>query len=298
MKIGIDLGGSHIAVGLIEGKKMISKRERDFDKDDKNNIEEAVEKTIVSYIEEIIKENILSIQEIEKIGIAAPGTIKDGTIVKAENLGIYDFNIVDAVKSHFKDTEITLNNDAKCAAMCEKEYGSLKDVDDAIFLGLGTGIGGAVFLDRKLLKPKKYTGFELGHVTMGKGGNKCKCGKFGCFETYCSMRVLKEKIANKLGEEELSPDEIRGILKHEFESIEDIIEEFIENLAIGVANFIDIFEPEKIAIGGSFVYYKDFLLPRLVDRLHQGKMTFNGDIPEIVTAKFGNDAGIIGATLM
>lgn len=284
--------------GLIENEKIIIKREKDFDAEDKEHIKETIEKTAIEYIEEILKEKSLDIHEIERIGIAAPGTIKGGTIVKAENLGIYNFNIVEVMKNYFKNTEIILNNDAKCAAMCEKEYGSLRDCADSIFLCLGTGIGGAVILDGKLLKAKRYTGFELGHVTIQRNGNKCACGKLGCFETYCSMRVLKEKIRNRVSTTDISPDEIHSILKHEYESIKDIVDEFIENLSIGIANYIDIFEPEKIAIGGSFVYYKSILLPRLVDRLKQGKMTFNGDIPEITTVKFGNDAGIIGATLL
>lgn len=284
--------------GLIEDSKIFEKKERDFTAEDKSNIETAIENTAVKYIEELLKENNLSINEIEKIGIAAPGTHKFGTIIKAENLGIFGFNIVDVIKKHFGETEITLNNDAKCAAMCEKKYGSLKDCDDGIFLCLGTGIGSAVFEDGKLLKPKKYTGYELGHVTIEKNGNRCTCGKMGCIEAYCSMRVLKEKIRKKVGETEISPDEIQNILKHEYDSVKDIVDEFIENLSIGIGNYIDIFEPEKITIGGSFTYYKKILLPKLIDRLNNEKITFNDDIPEIVTAQFGNDAGIIGATLM
>lgn len=284
--------------GLVENGKILVKRERDFLNEDKVNIESAIENAAVGYIEEILSEKNIDKREIDTIGIAAPGTIKDGTIVKAENLGIYDFNLVEVMKKHFVDSKILLNNDAKCAAMCEKVYGSLKDCDDAIFLCLGTGIGGAVFLGGKLLKPKKYTGFEMGHVTIQKNGNTCSCGKVGCFEAYCSMRILKEKIKKRVDTEDLSPDEIHSILKHEIDSIEDIINEFIENLSIGISNFIDIFEPEKIAIGGSFIYYKDILLQKLIRRLNQGKMTFNDNIPEITTAKYGNDAGIIGATLL
>lgn len=81
--------------------------------------------------------------------------------MKAENLGIVDFDISGALKKHFCVENISLNNDAKCAAICEKRYGSLKPYDDAIFMCLGTGIGGAVFLGGKLLMPKRNTGFEL-----------------------------------------------------------------------------------------------------------------------------------------
>ena len=147
--------------GLIEDERILLKRERDFTVEDREGIEQAIEKTIVEYIEEILLERNITIKEIERIGIAAPGTHKNGIIVKAENLGIFDYNILETLRKHFYDVEITLNNDAKCAAMCEKEYGNLKDCDDGIFICLGTGIGGAVFLGGKLLKAKKYVGFEL-----------------------------------------------------------------------------------------------------------------------------------------
>ena len=146
--------------GLIEGEKIISRRERDFYKEDKEHIENTIEKRVKDYIDEILEENNIKIQSIEAICIASPGTIQDDRIVKADNLGIYNYNIVEMIKKYF-DIEIILNNDGKCAAMCEKVYGNLKECDDGIFLNLGTGVGGAVFLGGKLLKPKKYTGFEL-----------------------------------------------------------------------------------------------------------------------------------------
>ena len=129
--------------GLLEDEKILFKKERDFVSEDRENIEQAIENTIVEYLEEILSQKNITIKEIEKIGIAAPGTHRNGTIVKAENLGIYDFNIVKTLKKHYENIDITLNNDAKCAAMCEKAYGSLKTCDDGIFLTLGTGIGGA-----------------------------------------------------------------------------------------------------------------------------------------------------------
>ena len=89
------------------------------------------------------------------------GKNKDGVILNASNLKIVNFDICGILKNKFNYKNIYLNNDAKCAALCEKEYGNLKDYDDCIFLCLGTGIGGAVFMNGKLLKPKNSSGFEL-----------------------------------------------------------------------------------------------------------------------------------------
>ena len=139
---------------------------------------------------------------------------------------------------------------------------------------------------------------SFGHIILEKNGSKCTCGKKGCVEAYCSMKVLKDKIKEEKSMKDIDAKEVYNIMKNDFYSIRGIIDEYIENLSIAISNYIDIFEPEAICIGGSFVYFQDILLEKLIKRLHQGKMTFNGDIPKIVTAKYGNDAGILGAVLI
>lgn len=195
---------------------------------------------------------------------------------------------------------VSLENDGKCAAIAEKKIGSLKDFDDCIFLNIGTGIGGAVFLDGKLLKPKVCSGFELGHMTIEKDGIECTCGKTGCFEKYCSMSSLKGNIRNtySLGQE-IHSRELMDILGNGSELSNKILDEYLEDLKIGIANLIDIFEPQAISIGGSFAYYEDLFLPKLKEKLFSSNSTFNErkDIA-IKTAQLKNDAGIIGATLI
>ena len=106
-------------------------------------------------------------------------------------------DIVKPLENKFH-TKVLVRNDAKCAALAEKKYGVLKDYDDCIFVNIGTGIGGAAFIDGKLLEPKRYSGFEFGHITLVKDGIKCTCGKRGCFERYCSIKSLKDKISKTL----------------------------------------------------------------------------------------------------
>lgn len=130
-----------------------------------------------------------------------------------------------------------------------------------------------------------------------KNGRKCSCGKLGCIESYCSMKRLKDEIRERKNMQELSSKEIYDIMKNEYVEVEDIISEFIENLTTAMSNYIDIFEPEAITIGGSFVHYKDILYEKLLDNLHKEKITYNGEIPEILLAEFGNDAGMIGAVI-
>ena len=298
MKIGIDIGGSHIAVGLVDSKgNIILKKEKNTSSDNKKNIEKFIEETIAISINNILQEKDLKIKDIEMIGIACPGSNKDGVIVKAENLGIYNLNIVEKLARYFS-APIKLVNDAKCAGLCEKKYGALKKYSDAVFMCLGTGIGGAVFLNGKMLKPKKYPGMEIGHILICKDGNQCTCGRRGCFETYASMKGLRDKITERLGiSKELSGEIIFELAKRELEKIDDILEEYANNLVEGITNIVNIFEPEAICIGGSYVYHTDILGDKVEQKLKSAK-TFNREIPEIVMAQFENDAGIIGATLI
>ena len=124
---------------------------------------------------------------------------------------------------------------AKCAAIAEKEYGSLKKYDDAVFLTVGTGIGGAVYLGGKLLKPKKYEGFEIGHMVIEKDGIKCNCGRNGCFEKYASMKAFKEAVQRKFEVENLTGREIRDLLNdaENREKAQDVIDEYIEKRKAG-----------------------------------------------------------------
>ena len=209
MKIGIDIGGSHVAIGLInENGKIIAKEDKDLNNDlqSKDYCKKLVD-TIIELISKILEENKIDIKGIKLIGIAIPGTVSDTHIIKAKNLHIKDFNIVSEINKYF-NIPIVLRNDAKCAAIAEKEYGSLKKYDDAVFLTIGTGIGGAVYLGGKLLKPKKYEGFEIGHMVIKKDGIKCNCGRKGCFEKYASIKTFKDRIQSKFNKKNLTGREI------------------------------------------------------------------------------------------
>lgn len=306
MKIGVDLGGSHIGVGLIDGQNIIALKDKILTREDRVNIQETIVNEISSMIKVLCKENEEKIEDLELIGIASPGTISNGKIVKAGNLGIRDFDLIGELKKEFK-CNIILRNDGKCAAMAEKVYGIMKDYKDAVFLCIGTGIGGAVFIDGKLLEPKRYSGFEIGHMVLNKGGRLCSCGKRGCFETYASIKALKMKVTETLDiDSDISGQHLREvILKREVfenhnEAVTQDLELFLDYLQTGICNCIDIFEPEIIVLGGSFSYYENNpIFDMLIKKINEPRATFNeGEKTKIVSAQFKNNAGIIGATLI
>ena len=292
MKIGIDLGGSHIGIGVLDASNnIIAKIEKDIVKthDIKNKI--------MDYIDENIKKIIKS-YEIELIGIAIPGTPRKLVAENIFNLGIekMDFS---KIASRY-NIPLKIQNDSKAAGLAEKQCGSLKNYKDAVFLCLGTGIGSAVFLNNNLLVTNKNVGFELGHMIIDKNGLQCNCGKKGCFETYCSIKRFKENASKILNIDDISSKElISKIIEEENNiQIQGLINEYIENLIIGLSNIIDIFEPEAICIGGSFVFFKDIFYEELIEEMNKRKYVFiKNSIPEIVLAELKNDAGIIGSVL-
>ena len=324
MKIGIDLGGSHIGIGLLNNdNRIVNKIEKDIDEIGR------YEKQILKFIDEqieILKKN----NRIDLIGIATPGNIKGDCMENLVNLGIKRLDFSGLIEKN-KDIIFQINNDSKAAGVAEMEYGALKKYKDAVFLCLGTGIGSAVFLNGKLLKANKNIGFELGHMIIDKNGLKCNCGKRGCFETYCSIKRFKENIANILNLKESSSEEIKEILEkmmitdkngkdsilinllgnetsivygklciseQDVLRVREVVEQYISDLIIGLSNIIEIFEPEAICLGGSFVFFKNIFYNKLVEEMNKRKYVFNkDDLPKIVLAELKNDAGIIGAVL-
>lgn len=291
MKIGIDLGGSHIGIGVIDKDGNIQEKvEVDLDANKMDNIKEFIEKYIVENVQNLIKK-----YKIEIIGVASPGTPKEGKVTNLVNLGIKELNIVQIINK-VCNIPIILRNDAKCAAIAEKKYGSLKQYEDSVFICLGTGIGGAVFINNKLLEPKRKPGFELGHMIIDKNGKLCNCGKKGCFETYCSMKRFKNNLIDVLElPKETTAQELKRVLEERFneEKVKKQIDEFLDNLIVGLSNIIDIFEPEAICLGGSFVYFEQVLYKGLVEKYYY---VFNKqELPELKLASLGNDAGMIGA---
>lgn len=305
MKIGIDLGGSHIAIGLVDEYSKILEKRTYYTNQKDENIENYIIKCIVEGINEILKNTNIRLKDIEKIGIATPGNPENGHIKNAVNLGIKDFNIEEILKKEldykYKGT-IKILNDGKCAGLAEKYNGALRQYSDCIFLCIGTGIGSAVFMNNQLLKPKLNNGFEFGHMVIEKNGKQCECGNKGCFEAYCSKRKFKENIKKELNiSEYISAKELIPLIKENANNanINNLLEEYIENLAIGIGNIINIFEPEAICIGGSMSHYEELIFDKLKERLYNGNYVFNKENKtEIIKASQENDAGIVGATLI
>ena len=300
MKIGIDLGGSHISIGVVDKDgKILDKRDKHLRGIAKRLIKSTIEETIISNIKEYQKN-----YKITEIGIAVPGSVKNDKILKSVNLGLKDYDLVGVIKKEI-DLPIKIRNDAKCAALAESKYGALKKYNRVVFMTLGTGIGGAVIINGKLLDAGEYPGCEFGHMVIKENGLECNCGRKGCFEKYGSMRAFKDNLRNELGlEDKTSGKELMAILKNttkeskDYAKIEKVRKQYIRDLSVGITNLVNIFEPEAIGIGGSFVYFSEALLDDIKELIIKENMLFNSRKEiNIQTAVLGNEAGIIGAIL-
>ena len=301
MKIGIDIGGSHIGTGIIVGKGvLLGKETKDIDIakiESEERVKEVMLEIIDMEISTLLKRYDFKVSDISRIGLAVPGSPTEDSIQNLVNLHIKKFEIGKILAEKY-NTKIKIKNDGKCAGFAEKKYGALKDFNDCIFLCLGTGVGSAVFLNGELLEPKRHPGFEFGHMIIQKDGKECNCGNKGCWETYVSMKRFKKEAVEKL---KLPVDtesiEVQNYIRRNMDKPETkaLVDELLTNVAIGLSNLINMFEPEAICFGGSFVYYNDIFLPILKDKLKL--YLFNKDFDgKILAAKLKNDAGMIGAT--
>lgn len=300
MKIGIDLGGSHLAIGLVDdNKKIIERCERYFTNQDKEDIVKVIEEYISNVVQDMKNKYP---NEIEKVGIAVPGTVKDGKIIKTVNLNINNYDITSALKESL-NLPISLANDGKCA--CIAEYDNLIETEkiskdlNVLLLNIGTGIGGGVIYNGELLKGRNFDGFEFGHIVIKENGIPCRCGKRGCFERYGSILEYKNKVKQRLNiDYNINGDDLREIMALRENEIEDLKTEYVSDLALGISNLINIFEPDILVIGGGFAHFSYMFIDDIKNLLINSNLLFNkrNDI-DIRIAKLENDAGIIGATL-
>lgn len=301
MKISIDLGGSHIAVAVLsESKRIVAKQEKDLPQlSEIENIKQYIFDNIIMLIKEALKEAGAPSCVISEIGIATPGKVKNNVIYDIYNLGIKEFNLPYLLENYYS-VDVKARNDAKCAALAEKEQGALQNYDDCVFLCIGTGIGGATFINGKMLEQTKESGSEYGHMIIQKDGLHCNCGNNGCFERYASMKAFKDGIIELLSlDKSVTSKEILEIVKDKVnvgdEQVNTYIDNYIDYLLLGICNICNIIEPEAICLGGGFTYFEDILYKRLIEKLNLNKYKFNK--PQIVLAKLGNNARIIRGKL-
>ena len=312
--IGVDLGGTNIAVGLCdESLKIVDKGSVPTKA---NREAELIIKDMAELTKKIIERNGLSLTDIEYVGIAAPGTVnsKTGIVEYSNNLPFLNFPIAEVFKKFLPVSRVIIANDANAAALAEALAGAAKDTKNSVMITLGTGVGGGVIIDGKIFDGGvNCAGAELGHTVIVAGGRQCSCGRLGCWEAYSSatglaamtrekMTELKiKRIPSILFDEEAREGKVSArtafsAMKKGDTAGKEIVDKYIFYLAEGITNMINIFQPEVLSIGGGVCNEKEYLTKPLIELVTRDQYTrTNPNKTKIVTAVLGNDAGIIGA---
>ncbi len=308
--IGVDIGGSKIAVGIVNQElNLISKKSLPFPR--KGNPLDSIE-VIRSMISGLIAENHLKTEDAACIGLAVPGSIDygNGSVIHAYNLDYHNFPLCELVGEGFPGVKVYVENDANAAALAEYYCGSFRGSSSGLVITIGTGVGGGLVLDGKLFVGGKKNGFEFGHAVLVFGGEPCTCGQRGCIESYCSAAALvrEGRKAAQAHHESAMYQRAQGDLtrinaklvmdcaKEMDEAACAVYDQFTAYLGATACTAIALFDPEIIAFGGGVSNDGEFLLAPI--REYARKYAFFKNHAKIVTAEMKNDAGIVGAAML
>lgn len=312
-RIGIDLGGTNIAAGLVdENCKLIKKKSVPTGA---HRAGEEIVADMAQLCRDLCAEEGLSIEkDIVAIGIATPGiaNLETGVVEYTNNLPFIKFPIADILGGFLNFKNIKIANDANAAALGEAVCGAAKGTKNSVMITLGTGVGGGVIIDNKIYTGFNCAGAELGHTVIKVDGAPCTCGRRGCWETYSSatalIRMTKEKIeeCKATGRKSLMLDaeKVTGrtacdCMRAGDEAAKEVYDSYVGYLAAGLANMINIFHPEVISLGGGISNEGQSLIDALLPLVREQVYGDQTDkLPELRIAQLGNDAGLFGAALL
>lgn len=311
-RIGVDIGGTSCKIGIVDENGVITHRTK---------MDTGRERSPDIIIDELgrlcislLDSSGIRKEQIKSIGIGSPGTPdkKNGILVYSNNIAFDQTDIRGIIQKHIRK-DVFVDNDANCAALAEAAFGACKHTSFSFTITLGTGVGSGAVLDGKLYSGFNYGAPELGHMVIMLGGRRCTCGRRGCWEQYSSATALiedtREAILNNRDTKMLSlvdGDLLKVSARTAFDAMNSgdgaaakVIDTYMNRLAMGLANVINIFQPEVIALGGGVSnegqMLLDILNPLVAREIYTKKLEKNC---RLALAVMGNDAGIIGAALL
>lgn len=295
--IGIDIGGTFIKAAIVEntGKIILSS------KTPTPKVGADIPQKVVVIIEELLEKASVKKEEIMHIGIGAPGVCdaKRGIIVNCPNIdGCKNVAICDYIKANL-GIDTLLDNDANCAALGEYMLSDIKP-DSFVFVTLGTGVGGGIITGGRILRGINSAAGEIGHIVIVKDGEKCNCGRRGCWERYASVSALVRQTKNAgftgnvtgrtVFEERLKGNKLA----------DEVLYNWLSYVAEGICDMVNIFQPDEIVIGGGVSYEGDIILEPVKKFVEENSMTDTADEkrPRIRISRLFNDAGVVGASFL
>ncbi len=307
--LGIDLGGTNIAVGVVdENFKIVGRGKM------KTNAPRPAEEIcddMATAVKMAVEDAGLTMDDIDTIGIGAPGSINPhtGMIAVSNNLQFEKVPMGPMLKECL-GRDVFIENDASAAAYGEFLAGAGRGTQDMVAITLGTGVGGGVIIGGKLFSGSNLAGGELGHTVIVQGGEQCTCGRKGCWEAYASatglIKLTKASMEANPNSKmwELCDGDINNAsgrtaydgMRADDEAAKEVVKKYEEYVACGITNMVNIFQPEVLCIGGGISKEGDTLLAPIVEVVEAERFTKNVEKQTVVKiAELGNDAGIIGA---
>jgi glucokinase len=311
--VGVDLGGTKILAGVFDSQmkciaraKLSTKAQRGPD---------IVIGRIARCIEDVIDESDLSLKEIKAIGVGAPGTVDtdSGRVRDAGNLsGWQDVPLKKDLEKKL-DVPIHIDNDCNLSALGVYEVELNSKPKSLVGIFLGTGIGGGVVMDGKLIPGFTQVAGEIGHMVLVVGGPKCSCGNRGCFEALAARPAIYRRIENGIKDGEktmltemvgnsldnLRTGDLRKAIRKGDKFVEKVVEEAAEYTGIAVANIVNILNPETIVLGGGVIEgLQDEMMAIIVETARDYAMPGATKGVDIFATKLDDDAGITGAAVL
>jgi len=305
MYVGIDIGGTNIAIGLVKENKLICKESI---KTRKGITDRELVGEVFEEIKKLFGNKKVDISELKAVGIGAPGAVdtKNGITGRLVNISNAEFNFRKEF-SYLTDAKIYVDNDANCAAIGEAVAGAGRNCDNMVMVTLGTGVGAGIIIGNRLYGGFNGAAGEIGHMIIVCGGEKCNCGNRGCYEQYASVsaliRMTKEAILKHPESEMFKDNEVTGMTafkaaKKGDKAALEVVDKYETYISVGLINVINIMQPDIVVIGGGISKEGEYLLRPVRERVYSGIFTRNIKSAEIKPAELGNNAGIIGAALL
>jgi glucokinase len=293
--IGLDLGGTNLRAAAVDRDgKMLQKI---WGTTDLTRGPEAVVEDMSKSIDAL--RHALGSQNLQGIGVAVPGFIrlKEGVIAGSNNLAVLEgFPMRDALQDRL-GTQVILENDANAAAMGEKWIGAGRHVDDLVLLTLGTGIGGGIISEGRILHGFLGMAGEVGHVTVVPNGNPCGCGNHGCLEKHASATAIA-CLARMIGLGEITSEEVYSLAKAGDERALAVFDHMGRALGIALAMLVNVFNfPLYLISGGPLPAWDIFSVPMMAE-LKERSFTYRASKTVVARAELGNEAGLYGAAYL
>ncbi len=294
--LGIDIGGTSIKIGVVSGYHVLENTSI-------RNTFKGKSETLVQGIKEICDQYIEKYQ-LEKIGIGCPGDIVNGVVIFASNLGWRNYDILKDFQDAFPKCKINVDNDGNAACQAEIKFGQLNHVKDGLFVTIGRGVGGAIIIDEQIIHGVHNHGGRFGHMIIHRNGRKCNCGRKGCFETYASVLGLiqtvkeyNEKTTNekmKIVTDKLSGYQIVQYQKAGNKMVENALKKWHNDIAEGLLNLCNIFDPSIIVIAGGITESGLLNLKYIQTFLE----SFGYSDCKVTLATFKGKTGLVGAAAL